>query len=68
MKAAVASYFAYFKVQIFTSRKSFLFASCSAVEIVSNMLEFFLVYALLSTITTKVSIEEEGGTKKGNNK
>ena len=42
--------------------KSFLFGS-AAVEIVSNMLEFFLVYALLSTITTKVSIEEEGGTK-----
>ena len=39
--------------------KSFLFGS-AAVEIVSNMLEFSLVYALLSTITTKVSIEEGG--------
>ena len=56
MKAAVAS--------IRTSKskylpKSFLFGS-AAVEIVSNMLEFSLVYALLSTITTKVSIEEGG--------
>ena len=38
---------------------------CSGV--VSNMLEFFLFYALLSTITTKVS-KGKKGKKKGNNK